>query len=264
HFSSIESGTESWWIDRNRFACQSFAAVTRLKRLGLALPAVTRSLVSLKPSAFNFSSICRARRRLKANSGTLRALLAPSDSAVCPTSRAIRNFAGSQLGGVSFKFKLAGPNAASLTCWELGATSRVAERACFDEACFGEASWLEDLSCFDEPLKRCDEEPAVPGSIGRSTDAQKMQLTTLQRRAPRPERSNFRLDDRNPLPPGMISLALTSQAILAGILIERLLKRFGQFDGTNTNNPDGSRFDALSSQWTNLLACPCLDLVKFG
>ena len=46
---------------------------------GLALPSVRSNLVSAKPSAFNFSSIRCARRRLKTNSATLRALIAPSD-----------------------------------------------------------------------------------------------------------------------------------------------------------------------------------------
>src|SRR5258708_7518352 len=81
-FSSNESGTESWWIDRKRFACRLLAAATRLTRLGRALPSVKSNLVSAKPSAFNFSSIRCARRRLKTNSATLRALIAPSDSAV--------------------------------------------------------------------------------------------------------------------------------------------------------------------------------------
>jgi hypothetical protein len=40
------------------------AASTRLKRLRLALPSVTSSFVLAKPSAFNFSSIRRAKRKL--------------------------------------------------------------------------------------------------------------------------------------------------------------------------------------------------------
>jgi hypothetical protein len=67
------------------------------------LPSVRSNLVLAKPSAFNFSSICFARRRLKANSETLRALIAPSDSAVCPTSRTIRNFEGSHRVATGFK-----------------------------------------------------------------------------------------------------------------------------------------------------------------
>src|SRR3984893_7098185 len=140
-FSSNELGTESWWIDRKRSACSSLAAATRLTRL--RLPSVTSSLVSGKPSAFNFSSIRRARRRLKTNSATLRALIAPSESAVCPTSRTIRNFEGSHAVATGFRrFKLAGPRAASFTLWGFGEAARLAE-----VACFGEATCAGDLLC---------------------------------------------------------------------------------------------------------------------
>src|SRR5262249_21225816 len=91
----MESGTESWWIDRKKSAFARFAAATRVSRLGLALPPVTRSLVSANPSDLNFSSIRFASCKLKSNSGMLRALVAPSDSLVWPTSRMIRNFDGS-------------------------------------------------------------------------------------------------------------------------------------------------------------------------
>src|SRR5204863_3939123 len=112
------------------FACRLLAAATRLKRLGLALPSVTSNLVSAKPAAFNFSSIRFARRRLKTNSETLRALIAPSDSAVCPTSRTIRNFAGSHRVATGFKaagLNWTGPTAASLTVWRFGEATRLAK-----------------------------------------------------------------------------------------------------------------------------------------
>src|SRR6266550_320562 len=74
-------------VDRQEeIRVQMLAAATRLTRLGLALPSVR----------------C-ARRRLKTNSATLRALVAPSDSAVCPTSRTIRNFEGSHIVATGFK-----------------------------------------------------------------------------------------------------------------------------------------------------------------
>src|SRR6476619_6993040 len=126
-------------------------------RLGLALPLVKSNLVSAKPSAFNFSSIRCARRRLKTNSATLRALIAPSYSAVCPTSRTIRNFEGSHIVAAGFKAEglmATGPRAASFTVWRFG-----------ELTCFG------DLPCFDELLKISDSRPASLTSIGRSTRA---------------------------------------------------------------------------------------------
>src|ERR1700746_3051405 len=79
------------------------AAATRLTRLGCALPVVTKSVVSAIPPAFSCPAIRPASFRLKANSGTLRALIAPSDSAVCPTSTTILNFAGSHVTAADFE-----------------------------------------------------------------------------------------------------------------------------------------------------------------
>src|SRR5258708_24900426 len=156
-FSSNESGTESWWIDRKRFDCRLLAAATRLTRLGRALPSVKSNLVSAKHSAFNCSSIRCARRRLKTNSATLRALIAPSDSAVCPTSKTIRNFEGSQLVATGFKaegLKAAGPRAASFTVWCFGLVAGFAKVARLGEVTrFGEVTCFGDLPGFDELLK---------------------------------------------------------------------------------------------------------------
>src|SRR5882724_4820874 len=156
-------------MDRKRSACRLLAAATRLTRLGLALPSVTSNLVSAKPAAFNFSSIRCARRRLKTNSATLRALIAPSDSAVCPTSRTIRNFEGSQLAETGFKAeggKAAGPRAASFAEWSFGEAAGFAKAARFREM-----TRFADLSCFDELLKTSDSQPASLTSIGSSTNA---------------------------------------------------------------------------------------------
>src|SRR5205085_7986056 len=146
----------------------------RLKRLGRALPGVTRSLVSAKPSAFNFCSIRCARRRLKTNSATLRALIAPSDSAVCPTSTTMRNFDGSQLVAAGFKaagLKATGPKAASFKPASFAARG-FGEASCFAElTCFEDLSCLGDLPCFGEPLMAYNSRPALLLSLGRSTNA---------------------------------------------------------------------------------------------
>src|SRR6185369_5817279 len=176
-------GTESWWIDRKRSAGRLLAASTRLTRLRLALPSVSSNLVSVKPSAFNFSSIRFARRRLKTNSETLRALIAPSDSAVCPTSSTIRNFAGSQRVATGFRaagFNWTGPSAASFTAWRFGETARFVATAGLDTlTCFAGLACLDDLLCF-EPLKTSDSHPAWLASIGTSTIA--AMATTMVRR----------------------------------------------------------------------------------
>src|SRR6202011_2743279 len=114
------------------------------------------------------------------NSATLRALIAPSDEAVCPTSRTIRNFEGSQMVARGFgagKFKAAGPRAASFTVWcfsgaDFAKVARFGELARFGGvAGFGEESCFGDLPCFDEPLKTSCSQPASLTSIGRSTNA---------------------------------------------------------------------------------------------
>src|SRR6202140_4409536 len=219
-FSRNLSGTESWWIDRKRSACRALAAATRLTRLGLALPSVTRSLVSAKPSAFNFSSICRARRRLKANSATLRALIAPSDLAVCPTSRTIRNFAGSHMVAAGFKaegLKAAGPRAASLTVWGFAVWDFAMREFAvwgFGEATdfagvagFAEVTCFGDLPCFDELLKTSDSQPAALASIGSSTNAAIAARRARRRgQTPKPEPAIFLPDDSNPTSPRAISV----------------------------------------------------------
>jgi len=132
---------------------------TRLTRLALALPSVSSNLVSEKPSAFSFSSIRCARRRLKTNSATLRALIAPSDWAVCPTSSTIRNFEGTHVVAAGcFKTagcKPAGDSAASLTAWRFGDAARFA-----GPAGLGAATRFGDLPCFGELLNTSDSQPA--------------------------------------------------------------------------------------------------------
>src|SRR6185295_2330569 len=173
-----------------RSAGRLLAAATRLTRLRLALPSVRSNLVSAKPSAFNFSSIRFARRRLKTNSETLRALIAPSDSAVCPTSRTIRNFAGSHRVATGFKaagLKPTGPRAASFTVWRFGAAAGFVKATDLREvACFDDLTRFGDLACFDELLKTSDSQPASLTAIGRRTIAAIVAMT-MRRRDQNPE-----------------------------------------------------------------------------
>src|SRR5260370_20451742 len=92
-------------MDRKSLALEWLAATMRLNRLGLALPSVTSRLASTKPSDLNLSSIRFASRRLKSNSGTLRALIAPCASAVCPTSRRMGNFDRSHFMATGFDLR---------------------------------------------------------------------------------------------------------------------------------------------------------------
>ena len=71
---------------------------------------------------FARSAIRRASLRLKVNSGTLRALIAPSDSAVCPASTTILNFSGSHFTEVDFE--AACFDASGLASWGLGKAAR--------------------------------------------------------------------------------------------------------------------------------------------
>jgi hypothetical protein len=128
--------------------------------------------------------------QMKTNSATLRALMAPSDSAVCPLSRTIRNLEGWHAGLTGFgSFKLAGPRAADFTLWGFGEVARLAE-----VPCFGEATCAGDLLCFDEPLMMSDSQPASPDSIGRCTD-EAITATTIRLRdqTQKPESANFSL-----------------------------------------------------------------------
>src|SRR3978361_1811025 len=141
------------------------ATLTRLARLGRALPSVTNRRVPAKPSAFSFCSIRCAKCRLKTNSATLRALIAPSDLAVCPTSTAIRNFAGWHVSGFDAEMAEApAPSAAvrrfDSTAWRAGMTVR----------CLGTAAlfFLGATADFDVPLKTSDSQPAWPASTGSS------------------------------------------------------------------------------------------------
>src|SRR5579859_6755952 len=121
------SGTESWWIDRNRSAPELLAVATRRARLGRALPSVTISRVQAKPSDFSLSTSRVARFRLNSNSGTLRALIAPSDFLVCPTSTMRWNFAGSH-------FAARGPVAAFFSATGFSAVRGLAGSSDFTEA----------------------------------------------------------------------------------------------------------------------------------
>ena len=188
------------------------AAATRLTRLGLALPSVTSNLVSAKPSAFNFSSIRCARRRLKTNSATLRALIAPSDSAVCPTSTTIRNFAGSHMLRPASSGAASGAAARRALCARGGeaASSRppaLARRACF---------WR--FVGFDEPLKISDSQPAWLASIGSSTNAaiaaRRWRGDAKRRSRPRLSRI-FSPDDSNPCFPRVIRCSRSRDSMAA-------------------------------------------------
>ena len=136
----------------------------------------------------------------------MRALVAPSEAAVCPTSRTIRNFDRSHVDAAGFKaegFKAAGRRAASFTGRGFGEAAGFAkaagfEVAGFEVAGFGEAACVGDL-CFDGPLNISDSQPASLTSIGRSANAAIAAMMTRQRgQTPKPERANFLPDDSNP------------------------------------------------------------------
>jgi hypothetical protein len=130
----------------------------------------------------------------------LRALIAPSDSAVCPTSRTIRNFDGSHFAATGFKaegFKPTGRRAASFAVWRLGDAAGLAK-----VAGFGEATRFDDLPCFDGLLKTSDSQPASLTPIGRSTNAAiAAMMVRRQGQTQKPEPANFLPDDSNPFPP---------------------------------------------------------------
>src|SRR5215471_2414437 len=111
HVSRNESGTESWWIERKRSADSRLARATRANRLFLAGPSVTSKTVLAKPAASNFCLTSVASRRLKSYSQKPRALGAPGDSAVCPTSTTTRKAAWSQAERGNFFAGPPGPSA---------------------------------------------------------------------------------------------------------------------------------------------------------
>src|ERR1700738_4871738 len=147
------------------------------------------------------SSIRCARRRLKTNSATLRALVAPSELAVCPTSRTTRNFEGSHFAATGFEaegFKTAGPRAASFAVWDFSEAARFAKVAGFREV-----NWVGGLPCFGEFFKISDSQPASLTSIGRNTEAAIAAMMVWRRgqtakRAASPTLANFLPDDSNP------------------------------------------------------------------
>jgi hypothetical protein len=126
----------------------------------------------------------------------LRALVAPSDSAVCPTSRTIRKLAGSHVVASGLKaerFGAAGLKAASFTA------------LCFSEtlaAGFRTAMCVGDLPCFDELLKISDSHAASLTSIGRSINAA-IAAPMVRRRGQtlKPDPANCIPDDSNPFNP---------------------------------------------------------------
>ena len=83
----------------------------------------------------------------------LRALMAPSDSAVCPTSTTMRNFCGSHRVVTSFEaagFAAAGVATASFSARGFGGAAGFADLACLGSvACFGVTECLGGLS-FDD------------------------------------------------------------------------------------------------------------------
>ena len=108
---------------------------------------------------------------MKLYSGTSRALMAPSDCLVCPTSTAMRSFAGSHFaatGGAGFS--AAGFSAAgfSVTCG-------------FEGAGFCALSCLASL-----PLNRFDSHPASLTPAGNSADTTNATMS-VRRRSQRPE-----------------------------------------------------------------------------
>ena len=160
------------------------------------------------------------------NSGTLRELVAPSDSAVCPTSRTMRNFAGTHVDALKAEAgRLVGPSAATLTWCGFGAAACLA--ACFD---FDEAACARDLLSFDEPLsdeplKASDNQLAWLIPIGKTANPIATAITVPQRRAPRPAGAIFSADNGNPgFPQIEFPFAHQGNATLTGILIEALLK----------------------------------------
>jgi hypothetical protein len=106
---------------------------------------------------------------LKTNSATLRALIAPYDSGVCPTSITIRNFDGSHFVATVSKsegIKPAGPSAASFTARRFGSLPGIAKMVGL-----GVATRFDDLPCFEGLFATYDSQPAALTSIGRSTNA---------------------------------------------------------------------------------------------
>ena len=134
---------------------------------------------------------------MKTNSATLRALVAPSDSALCPTSRTIRNFEGSHIVATGFEaegFKVTGPRAASFTARGFGEAAGFAR-----VARFGEVTCVGDLPGLGELLKTSESQPASLPSIGRSTNAAiAAMMVRRQGQTPKPDPANFFPDDSNP------------------------------------------------------------------
>jgi len=104
----------------------------------------------------------------------LRALIAPSDAAVWPTSTTIRNFAGSQVGATSFAaedFGATGFRSSGLAAWRFGRATGFALAARFGGAAgFGAVARFAGELCFDEPLKMSSK-PASLAPIGNSISA---------------------------------------------------------------------------------------------
>src|ERR1700693_196305 len=87
------------------------ARAMRSYMLLLPGPPVIINTVLAKPASTKVRSICFASRRLKSYSLTPRALIAPGESAVWPTSSTTRKFAGAQLAPVDFGEELPGVSA---------------------------------------------------------------------------------------------------------------------------------------------------------
>ena len=106
--------------------------------------------------------------------------MAPSDLAVCPTSRTIRNFAGTHIVAASLEaegFTPTGPRAACFVSCSAACFTprRFAVAADFAKAVrpprAGEVSCFGEWPGFDEPLKTSDSQPASLASIGNNTKA---------------------------------------------------------------------------------------------
>ena len=174
-------------------------------------PPVTSNLVSAKPSAFSFSSIRCARRRLKTNSATLRALIAPSEFGGMPDiddDPEFRGIARCRDRFQSGRMQAGRRQRGKLHMAGFGDAAGFADAGMLRREWrgFGAAARFDDLPGFDEPLNISDSQPAWLASIGSSSNAAIAAMMVRRRRTPRRERANFLPDNSNPGSPGVISV----------------------------------------------------------
>jgi hypothetical protein len=104
--------------------------------------------------------------------------------------------AGSHVVAAGFEaedFEVAGLRAGGLAAWDVRGAADLAEAAARGAtACFC------DLSVFDWPLKTSDSQPALPASIGKTTNAAIATMMVRRRdQTPKLGRLNFLPDDSN-------------------------------------------------------------------